>query len=73
MSEGAIEFILRVAIHILMTLVNGLFVMWFWNDGLVGAVDGVHPVEYWKALMIYLLVYSLFQPIFKSAWDEKNS
>ena len=71
MSEDAIEFIMKLVIGILMTLINALFIMWFWNDGLVGAVDGVHSVDYPKALMIYLLVYSFIQPVVRMQWGEK--
>ena len=71
MSEDTIEFIMKLVIGILMTLINALFIMWFWNDGLVGAVDGVHSVDYPKALMIYLLVYSFIQPVVRMQWGEK--
>lgn len=71
MSEDTIEFIMKLVIGILMTLINALFIMWFWNDGLVGAIDGVHSVDYPKALMIYLLVYSFIQPVVRMQWGEK--
>lgn len=34
----------------------GLPVMWLWNTCLVGAVDGVHPISFTRALGIVILV-----------------
>jgi len=71
MSEKVIEVIGQIAVQLVTTLVNALFIMWFWNDGLVGAIDGVHAVGYGQALLIYSLVYCFFQPLVKLSKDEK--
>jgi hypothetical protein len=34
---------------------------WLWNNALVGAVDGVHPIGFWQALGINLLFGILFK------------
>ncbi len=36
-------------------------VQWLWNNSLVGAVDGVHPITFWQALGIGFLFSSLFK------------
>ena len=36
--------------------------MWLWNNVLVGAVDGVHPIGFLQSLGITLLFNSLFKP-----------
>ena len=61
----------QIAVQMITTLINAVFIMWFWNDGLVGAVDGVHTVGYPQALLIYSLVYCFFQPLVRLSKDEK--
>jgi len=61
----------QIAVQMITTLINAVFIMWFWNDGLVGAVDGVHAVGYPQALLIYSLVYCFFQPLVRLSKDEK--
>jgi hypothetical protein len=61
----------QIAVQMVTTLINAVFIMWFWNDGLVGAVDGVHAVGYVQALLIYSLVYCFFQPLVRLSKDEK--
>jgi hypothetical protein len=34
----------------------GLPVMWLWNYSLVGSVDGIHPINFQKALGITVLI-----------------
>ena len=34
---------------------------WLWNNVLVGAVDGVHPIGFWQALGINILFNMLFK------------
>jgi hypothetical protein len=34
---------------------------WLWNNVLVGAVDGVHPIGFWQALGINILFNILFK------------
>jgi hypothetical protein len=34
---------------------------WLWNNALVGAVDGVHPIGFWQSLGINLLFGILFK------------
>jgi hypothetical protein len=65
------EFLGKLALQVVTTLINSALVMWFWNDGLVGAIDGVHTVEYGKAVLIYMLVTTLFEPLVKMSKDEK--
>jgi len=71
MSDKVIEVIGQMVVQIVTTLINAVFIMWFWNDGLVGAIDGVHAVGYGQALLIYMLVYCFFQPLVKLSKDEK--
>ena len=71
MSDKVIEVIGQIAIQVIMTLVNAVFIMWFWNDGLVGAIDGVRSVGYGQALLIYMLVGTFFEPLFKMSKGEK--
>ena len=35
---------------------------WLWNNVLIGAVDGVHPIGFWQALGINILFNLLFKP-----------
>ena len=35
---------------------------WLWNNVLIGAVDGVHPIGFWQALGINILFNMLFKP-----------
>jgi hypothetical protein len=34
---------------------------WLWNNVLIGAVDGVHPIGFWQALGINILFNILFK------------
>jgi hypothetical protein len=34
---------------------------WFWNNALIGAVDGFHPIGFWQALGINMLCGILFR------------
>jgi hypothetical protein len=34
---------------------------WLWNNALIGAVDGVHPIGFWQALGINILFNILFK------------
>jgi hypothetical protein len=34
---------------------------WLWNNVLVGAVDGIHPIGFWQALGINILFNILFK------------
>ena len=34
---------------------------WLWNNVLMGAVDGVHPIGFWQALGINILFNILFK------------
>ena len=34
---------------------------WLWNNVLIGAVDGVHPIGFWQALGITILFNMLFK------------
>jgi len=34
---------------------------WLWNNSLIGAVDGVHPITFWQALGINFLFGILFK------------
>ena len=34
---------------------------WLWNNVLIGAVDGVHPIGFWQALGINILCNILFK------------
>jgi hypothetical protein len=36
-------------------------VQWLWNNSLIGAVDGVHPITFWQALGINVLFSILFK------------
>lgn len=36
-------------------------VQWLWNNSLVGAVDGVHSINFWQALGINFLFSILFK------------
>ena len=71
MSDTVAKIFGQIVVRVVTTLINAFFIMWFWNDGLVGAVDGIHTVGYDRALLIYLLVYSFFQPLVKLSKDEK--
>lgn len=31
-------------------------IQWLWNNTLVNAIDGVHPISFWQAYGIFLLV-----------------
>jgi hypothetical protein len=70
MSDTVIEIVGQIVVQIITTLINAVFIMWFWNDGLVGAVDGVHAVGYVQALVIYSLVYCFFQPLVKLSKEK---
>jgi hypothetical protein len=34
---------------------------WLWNNSLVGAVDGIHPITFWQGLGINFLFGILFK------------
>jgi hypothetical protein len=34
---------------------------WLWNNALIGAVDGFHPIGFWQALGINMLCGILFR------------
>ena len=70
MSDTLSDAIGKMVVQIITSLINGALVMWFWNDGLVGAVDGVHAVGYVQALVIYSLVYCFFQPLVKLSKEK---
>ena len=36
--------------------------MWLWNNALVGAVDGVHPIGFRQSVGITFLFNALFKP-----------
>jgi hypothetical protein len=36
-------------------------VQWLWNNSLIGAVDGIHPITFWQALGIGFLFSILFK------------
>lgn len=50
----------QIGLHLLkMTIVMASFsvcIMLLWNSCLVGSVDGVHPLSFWTALGLMLLV-----------------
>lgn len=71
MSDKVIEVIGQIAVQVIMTLINAVFIMWFWNDGLVGAIDGVHAIGYGQALLIYMLVTTFIEPMVKLSKDAK--
>ena len=71
MSDKVSEVIGQMVVQIVTTLINAVFIMWFWNDGLVGAVDGIHTVGYGQSLLIYMLVGTFFEPLFKMSRGEK--
>jgi len=71
MSDTFSEAIGKMVVQIITSLINGALVMWFWNDGLVGAVDGIHTVGYGQALFIYLMVQCFLEPPVKLSKDEK--
>lgn len=35
---------------------------WLWNNALVGAINGIHPIGFWQALGITVLCNALFKP-----------
>lgn len=43
-------------------------IQWLWNNSLVGAVDGIHPISFWQAYGIFLLV----NLILRSKANPKN-
>jgi hypothetical protein len=71
MSDTVAKIFGQIVVRVITTLINAFFIMWFWNDGLVGAVDGIHTVGYDKALLIYMLVTTFFEPLVKLSKDEK--
>jgi hypothetical protein len=50
-----------IALAIVLSLLLAWPVMWLWNNCLVGAVDGVHPVGFWQALGLMILCSFLFK------------
>jgi hypothetical protein len=65
------EVIGKLVVQLITTLINSALVMWFWNDGLVGAVDGIHTVGYPRALFIFLMVQCFLEPLVRLSKDEK--
>lgn len=48
---------------LLSTIVHGIIlawpIQWLWNNSLVNAINGIHPISFWRAYGIFILV-SLF-------------
>lgn len=36
-------------------------IQWLWNHSLVGTIDGIHPISFWQAYGIFLLVNLVFR------------
>ena len=50
-----------VAFFVALSAVLALPVMWLWNGALIGAIDGVHEVDWMQAWGITLLCGFLFK------------
>jgi len=46
--------------YVALVALYALPVMWFWNDALPSAVNGINPITYWQAICITLLCDILF-------------
>ena len=50
-----------IGVAILTAVVMAWPTQWLWNNALVGAVDGINPIEFWQALGINVLCNALFK------------
>jgi len=50
-----------IALGVGLSLLLSWPVMWLWNESLIGAVDGVHPITWFQAWGISALCGILFQ------------
>jgi len=54
-------FISAIALLFVACILLAWPVQWLWNNSLIGAVDGVHPITLWQALGINFLFGILFK------------
>jgi len=61
----------RVLITVLVSsLLVALPIKWLWNNCLVGAVNGINPINFWQSVGIFALFTILFKDISKRKKDE---
>lgn len=53
--------LVAVGILLLTAFILAWPTQWLWNNALVGAADGVHPIGFWQALGINFLFSILFK------------
>jgi hypothetical protein len=54
---------------LLIGLIMAWPMQWLWNNCLVGAVDGIHPIGFWQTWGLYILIQWFFT---KSISTNKN-
>lgn len=54
-------FLAVIAIALVTAVLLAWPVQWLWNNCLVTAIDGLHPLAFWQALGIHFLFSILFK------------
>jgi len=60
-------FVASLGMLVLIAILLAWPTMWLWNNALIGAVDGVHPITFWQAMGITFL----FNGFFKGTTNSK--
>ena len=59
--EKLVVFLSALGILVVTAVLLAWPTQWLWNNVLIGAVDGVHPIGFWQALGINILFNMLFK------------
>lgn len=60
-------FVAALGMLVILALILAWPTMWLWNNALIGAVDGVHPIGFWQAMGLNFL----FSGFFKGTTNSK--
>jgi hypothetical protein len=59
--EKLVVFLSALGLLVITAVLLAWPTQWLWNNALIGAVDGVHPIGFWQALGINILFNLLFK------------
>ena len=59
--ERLVVFLSALGLLVITAVLLAWPTQWLWNNVLIGAVDGVHPIGFWQALGINILFNILFK------------
>ena len=59
--DRLVVFLSAIGMVVVIAVLMAWPTQWLWNNVLIGAVDGVHPIGFWQALGINILCGILFR------------